>query len=465
METKNTKRLSCKESFNIKSNSPARSLTVEGFANKAIVDRGGDLIPPSAWELSEFKNNNILLFNHNQDIAIGLADVKVTEQGLFAKAKISKSNEAPIPYIRDMIKEGIIKSFSVGFDHKGSDSKSEDGSHTILNKANLLELSVVTVPMNQESTFSVANEVDKCISKWKTKSYHEARNDMLLFKGAYLARAIHDRIAQLQEENTDFDKEEIIDRILSESGASEKTFDDVLAGNSAKIPDTLLNAIANNLDIDAEQLRPLNTGIDTVERGIGEEETPIDEVKKEEEPIVEEEKKEEEKASPMQQCVTAKIPVLIAEGMSQDQAIAVAISHCEQQNGKSCEISKMDFKSFIDLADKIISETKQQNAPTVNLDATSQEIQNAETSNPSMDQFKAQTMLLAQQLGLLETLVNEIRGLRNDLQNEMQISETPVPPAPPAPSPQEQSNANIDAKAARMAEYLKKLSEIEKLIN
>ena len=477
----------CKINFEIKSQSPARALTIEGFANKAIVDRGMDLIPPEAWELSEFKNNNILLFNHNQDLAIGTADVKVTENGLYAKAKISKSNEAPLPYIRDMIKEGIIKSFSVGFDSKNSEEKSEDGTHTVLKRANLLELSVVTVPMNQESTFMVSN---KCVSTWKSKSYHEARSDMLGFKGAFLAQAVHDRIAHLQEEKSDFDRDEVIDRILEQSGTSEKKLDEILAGNSKEISDSLLDAIAANLDLDPNQLRSLNNGDSERKEAEGteekseaetdktleqsekqncdedeekmkeEEDEEKDEDKKDEEKMEHEDDEDEEKEKSFQECVSDKISKLIAEGKTQDQAIAQAISMC-QDSEKSYEVTKKDYIQFMDAAKNAVPEKKNEE-PTVNLDARADIVENAQVSNPSMDQFKAQTTLMAQQNGLLQDLVNEVRALRSDLQNEKSEPETV---AMTEENSDEKESAELDAKKERMSQYMQKLQELENLIN
>ena len=489
-----SKRMSSPDFFAVKSQSPARALTIEGFANKAIVDRGGDYIPPDAWELDEFKSNNILLFNHNQDLAIGTVEAKVTEKGLWAKAKISKSNEAPLPYIRDMIKEGIIKSFSVGFDSKGSDERSEDGAYTVLKRANLLELSVVTVPMNQESTFSVSNEVDKCVSGWKTKSYHEARNDMLLFKGAFLARAIHDRIAQLQEEKSDFDRDETIDRILEQSGSTEKILDEVLAGNTTKVPDSLLNAIAENLDLNPEQLRSLNTGIDDSQKGSGSdkgededkaqdgdeseednsekssdgEDEPEEDNKSSVDPSESsddksehdnEEMEEEEKN--FQQCVSEKIPVLVEEGRTQEQAIAIAISHCQEKH-KNCSITTEDYVEFLKVAEGSFSKTKQDEQATVDIDSRSDETENAQVSNPSMDQFKAQTTILAQQLGVLQELVSEIRSLRSDLQNETREPE----PSENSNEPEDQrSQEDLDAKAQRMSDYMQKLEKLKSTLN
>jgi HK97 family phage prohead protease len=462
--------------FEIKSNSPARALTVEGFANKAVVDRGGDIIPPNAWTLEEFKSNNILLYNHNQDVPIGTADVHITDDGLVAKAKISKSNEAPIPFIRDMIKEGILKSFSVGFDSKGSEEKQTDGT-TMIKQANLLELSVVSVPMNQDSTFEISS-MDKCISTWKTKSYHEARSDVLRLKGAFVAACVHDQIAKLQESETGFERESVFERICEQANISEKELDDILAGNTTQISDSVLLAFAKNIDIDEEQLRQINPGATESEKADGsekegdkeeadadeeessdedesKEDKAIDEMPKEDE---EEEEEEEKSDKSFQECVSEKIPVLMEEGRPRDQAIAIAISQCSEKFGKSCPVEIEDYLRFMKLADSI-SETKQE--VTHNLDQSNETIENANTSNPAMDQFKAQTTILASIDGGLKALLDEIRLLRSDLQTEKQEQEKPDM------TEEEEDDSEsraLDEHKHLLLEYEKKLQKLEQTL-
>lgn len=441
--------------FSIKGvSSPAKSLTVEGFANKAIVDRGGDLIPPEAWQLSEYKTNNILLFNHNQDLAIGTADVRVTEEGLVAKAKISKSNEAPIPYIRDMIREGVIKSFSVGFDPMNSDEKSEDGTHTILKQANLLELSIVTVPMNQASVFSVEN-VDKCISGWKTKSYHEARQDMLLMKGAFLATVVQDRFAEL-EKSTDFDRDSVTENIISEGEIDRKAFDEILAGNAGQVSEKFLEAISMNLDMDYDQLKSLNEKEPKAFPPTEEDEDDKEEEEEKSEENVDEkasddeEEDEEEEEKSAVDLVCEKINEFMNEGKSQNDAIALAISAL----GTDATFSTEDYVKFIGSAEKHISEK--------NLDASSDLVENANVSNPTMDQMKAQTTLMAQNTGVLQALLDEIKGLRADFQTEKQSSETLA--NTDVQTDTDESKA-LDEKNIRVSNYEDALKKLEKSLS
>jgi HK97 family phage prohead protease len=132
---------------------------IEGWANKAVVDRGGDLIKKEAWNLDNFHKNAMILYNHDRDKPIGKAlAVEAKDDGLYIKARISGSSDPEITKIRDLIKEGILNTFSVGFDCKRQE-KSADGV-TEIKEAELFEVSVVTLPMNQDSTFSVAKKLD-----------------------------------------------------------------------------------------------------------------------------------------------------------------------------------------------------------------------------------------------------------------------------------------------------------------
>jgi len=136
------------------------SVHICGMASTADFDRAGDTISAEAWTkggLGNFEKNPIILFNHNYDKPIGRATgLKVTENGLELKAKISKS--AP-DHVAQLVKEGILGAFSVGFRVKDADYLSETDGLKIKD-AELFEVSVVSVPCNQAATFSLAKSFD-----------------------------------------------------------------------------------------------------------------------------------------------------------------------------------------------------------------------------------------------------------------------------------------------------------------
>ena len=131
-----------------------------GMASTADFDRAGDTIEAAAWTkggLNNFEKNPIILFNHDYNKPIGRATgLKVTENGLELKAKISKS--AP-DHVAQLVKEGILGAFSVGFRVKDADYLEETDGLKIKD-AELFEVSVVSVPCNQAATFSLAKSFD-----------------------------------------------------------------------------------------------------------------------------------------------------------------------------------------------------------------------------------------------------------------------------------------------------------------
>ena len=147
-----------------------------GMASTADQDRANDVIKAEAWTkggLSNFEKNPIILFNHNYDKPIGRATgLKVTENGLELKAKISKS--AP-DHVAQLVKEGILGAFSVGFRVKDADYISEtDG--LMIKDAELFEVSVVSVPCNQAATFSLSKSFDSMAEYEEFKKTFKSTN-------------------------------------------------------------------------------------------------------------------------------------------------------------------------------------------------------------------------------------------------------------------------------------------------
>jgi len=135
------------------------TLLISGWANTTDKDRAGDVILEEAWNkggLSDYLNNPIILGYHKHDNPIGqMVSHSVSSKGLFITAEISKA----AGNVYQMIKEGILKSFSVGFMVKDADYDSTTDIF-VIKDLELLEVSVVSVPANQHSTFSVSKQFE-----------------------------------------------------------------------------------------------------------------------------------------------------------------------------------------------------------------------------------------------------------------------------------------------------------------
>jgi HK97 family phage prohead protease len=134
-------------------------IDIKGSASTNALDRAGDVIESGAWTkggLENFKSNPIILFNHNYDKPIGRATgLEVTENGLEISAKISKAAGD----VKELVKDGVLGAFSVGFRVKDADYMVETDGYKIKD-AELFEVSVVSVPCNQGATFSVAKSFE-----------------------------------------------------------------------------------------------------------------------------------------------------------------------------------------------------------------------------------------------------------------------------------------------------------------
>lgn len=135
---------------------PIDSIHIEGYANTISKDRSGDVIPLVAWEkgVENYLKNPIILAYHDHDEPIGrMVEHKITEKGLWIKARISAAAED----VFNLIKDGILTAFSVGFYIKDATYDAATDLF-IIKELELIEISVVSVPCNQDSLFSLAKQ-------------------------------------------------------------------------------------------------------------------------------------------------------------------------------------------------------------------------------------------------------------------------------------------------------------------
>ena len=153
------------------------SVNIKGYASTNASDRAGDVIDHQAWTknggLDNFKGNPIILFNHDYNKPIGRAtSLEVNENGLELGARISKSAGD----VKELIKDGVLGAFSVGFRVKDADYIKETDGYMIKD-AELFEVSVVSVPCNQTAMFSIAKSFDSQseYDEWKAEFSKERK--------------------------------------------------------------------------------------------------------------------------------------------------------------------------------------------------------------------------------------------------------------------------------------------------
>lgn len=484
--------------FEVKNDSKTKSLEIEGLANASVKDRVGDLIPKDAWDLTEFKKLPIILFNHDQNHIVGKATaVEPTDEGLKIRVRLSNSKEGKVPYVRDLVQEGILKAFSVGFNDHGSAEKNADGIN-VIKRAELLETSIVSIPMNQDSLFTVVAGGQKSGSrKYYTKkhmsakdmsldacqNYDDMKEMVLNQKGAWVAAAIHNAIYEAQKQGADRDA--ILDQMLDALEISRDQLDDVMAGNVTPVPEPVLVAAAEILEMDLESLQGLNAGDVEVSEGEQDEpetpeeqpeeeaadETPAQEEDKAEDPEKEdeedkamddeEEDKDDKAAKDFQECVSSKIPKLLEEGLERDQAIAQAISMCESEN--KCSASPSMVKDAI-----VAYNAKQEgevSQPVENSQSESGPKEEFEQGQPSITLQKSQLALTGSMVELMKEMVGELRKLNDAMAEKSPVDEEEDAEKAPAPEPVEPDNNEDAEKIARITRDMAAIAESQKKLN
>jgi len=193
------------------------SVDIKGYASTNDTDRAGDVINKEAWEkggLDNFGTNPIILFNHDYNRPIGRAtSLETDEKGLKITANLSKSAGD----VTNLVKEGILRAFSVGFRVKDADYM-ESGDGYLIKDAELFEVSVVSVPANQAATFSVAKSFDtqEEYSEWK-KQFVKTTEVITPQDNTDITSVFKEKI---MSENKDFNLEEFAKNVAKETAAT-----------------------------------------------------------------------------------------------------------------------------------------------------------------------------------------------------------------------------------------------------
>lgn len=170
------------------SSNEAKTFKIAGYANTSAKDRVGDIVLPQAWAkgIENYRKNPVLLYQHDHTKPIGRADaVRVDKKGIFIEASVSNAAEK-LHGVQTLIKDGALKSFSVGFRVKDADY--DKASDTFLIKdVELLEISVVSVPANQDSLFSIRKSFED------DQSYED-------FKKNYISSVVEKESEELTED-------------------------------------------------------------------------------------------------------------------------------------------------------------------------------------------------------------------------------------------------------------------------
>ena len=115
------------------------------------VDRDNDIIKQEGWQLDNFWKNPILQVGHDSSkFPVGTFTNIYTSDGVtYGTARFADKGTSEVADLAyDLIQQDILRSVSVGFRGKG---ESNDYGGVTYNEAELLEVSLVNIPANQNA--------------------------------------------------------------------------------------------------------------------------------------------------------------------------------------------------------------------------------------------------------------------------------------------------------------------------
>lgn len=191
---------------------------IRGYASTADEDRGNDIVLPEAFRKSiqkDYKNNPIILFQHNTNRPIGKAvSMQIDQKGLFIEAIVYDEE------IAMKVDKEVLRTFSIGYypiviEYRDADTDQVldpendrdfmriwmgDNVKRIIKELELLEISVVSIPMNQNALFS--------LSKSLKSFFTDKKEEVLASKPSINPKAMNKKSQNLLESKEDEQEQE-----------------------------------------------------------------------------------------------------------------------------------------------------------------------------------------------------------------------------------------------------------------
>lgn len=338
----------------------------KGWANRFnLPDSYNTRIDVHSMDIQRYRANPLLLVNHDVEKVCGMATaIEKKDEGLWVEGFISSSSAPHVAYVRDMVLEGCLRGLSIRFggDKIAMEKDPEHENCQLIRYSELMEISIVSIPAQPESLLSIRSV------------------KMQNIRGMKAAGCIKEALAKAIENGVT--EEDIMERLRDKSGLEAGSLQKALSGEVTPMPETLVAAAIDVLGCDENELKSYDA--QDVEASKEESGKPAD---VEPEPIRAE--------GDVQDCISKKIPKLIEEGKSQEQAIAIAISMCSEERGCKFEPTDEQILGFVTLA----RQATQEPGPT----------EPVEHKPANDNEMLAKLDGLAE---LLKTLIMEVKGLK-----------------------------------------------------
>lgn len=412
-------------------------IKIEGYFNFFGLDSYGTRFDPNTVKLERFLKNSVLLFNHDTDFPCGkVTKVEAREDGMWCEAELSSSDHEKIRFVRDLVEEGCLKTFSFRFSEE-ADFEKDPGNpgKSLVKNWELLEVSIVSLPAQADSTFSLRfcrGLFDKVIS------LEQAREAVMHVRGAKVAKHVEDKIKMVLESGS-IERESLMERLRDSSGIESGEFAKILDGEVTPVPENFIGACVEILGCEKNMIDELNAMDVEADKKMAE--SPAD-VSPPEGEVSEEQRAAAENDVAVQACVAEKIPVLLKEGKSQDEAVAIAIDMCSMERGcKGWRPKQEALARFLEIANET-RQADQEPGPTTPI------VSELPNDNATLNKLDSMIALLGTLVTMQKEMVKTLQEMTKMEVAESQEIETETDLSMPPTTKQEPEENDIETERA-----------------
>lgn len=153
--------------FVYKSSDYDEDKTYRFIGTSEVKDRDGEIVLLSGWDFSNYKNNPIVLWGHDgRSLPIGKTTAILKDEVnkcIYFDVEFSESYDFA-KQVKSLVEEGIVRATSLGF--RVTDWDWDDKTDALLlTECELFELSIVTIPANQDALLQEGKSVDDVNTK------------------------------------------------------------------------------------------------------------------------------------------------------------------------------------------------------------------------------------------------------------------------------------------------------------
>lgn len=225
------------------------------IASTARADRYGDIIDVKGWDLESYKSNPVILLNHDhQSLPIGKGTVRLTDEALIIDVDFDMEDPKAAE-IAGKAARGFMSAVSVGFTPKKAIARADlpiehyaysKSGGQFFEKAELLEVSIVTIPANADAVAIAAKNIG-----FDLKSYikEQIQAELNAMPAPTVSKHILDVIEDENTVTVVFAKHG--ENMSSEEESMKEEEDELKAGHEEDEEEIKASSNGKNLELDA----------------------------------------------------------------------------------------------------------------------------------------------------------------------------------------------------------------------